>query len=561
MIVLLAASVLLGCSPAQRQRAKGFGDSGTTAAELERALTPRRVAVVIGIDSWEDPAFPPLRHAQRDASAMGDVLGLPDTGGFDEVIRLVGPDSAIRTRILETLRDLRARLRQQDSLLVYFSGHGTRRLVDGAWRRFLLPHDARVADLPRTSIDLADLQAFLRTLRSERIGLVVDACFHGGGKSVGGRTRESSDPLVPGLAPGAGIVHVGEAHLFATSSGRPAREDDRLGHGVYTHYLLEAMQWGFDKADVDGDGVLSAWEAHDHARARTLERTDGVQVPEAAIRTVGEADLVLAGSVGRRRDVERSLVYLYDGAADLDGARVFVDGRERGVFPGTLVVSPTTHHVVVRQPDGKLLVDGDVPFRSGAAYRIEDLVRITAGPSRALGARATTWVTPAFDEVGPVVAGIEAFVQGRLPRGPLRGLYVEGAIGFGGSPGRTSVAGPVRDARTAVSGALTGGLQRDVGALRLRGNLSVAARVFPPNEVDGSGGGLTEVGLWHVAAGPGGGVGLARGRWAGLLEARLLGSWLDLEGTGQPRLVPTGWVGLTLESSALPLPRRRASRE
>jgi len=543
--VLLAG--LLACSPVHKQRAKGFGDSGTTAAELDRALAPRRIAVVIGNDRWEDPAFAPLRHAERDAEAVGDVLGLPDTGGFDEVIRLIGPDAAVRPRILATLREIRARLRRQDSVLIYFSGHGTRQVIDGAWHRFLLPHDARVADLPRTAIDLADLQRFLTMMRAERIALIVDACFHGGGKSVGRTVVEGAPPL-PGLAPSASLLHVGEAHLFATSSGRPAREDDSLGHGIYTYYLLEAMLWGFADADADGDGVLSAWEAHDHARARTLVRTEGVQVPEAAIRTVGEADLVLAGSVRRRRDVERSLVYLYEGGEQLEGTRIFVDGRERGGFPGTLVVSPSSHHVVVRKADGTLLVDGDVPFRAGASYRLDDLVRLTSGPARVVGARATTWVAPALAEVGPTALGVELYALRRAREAPLRGLFVEGALGVGGSPARTA-AERISDGRPVFTASVAGGLQRDLGPLRLRGTMTLAGRLFPPDALEPGRGGLSEVGFWHLAAGPGLGVGLARRRTAALLEARLLGSWLDLDGRGSGRIVSVGWLGVSAELS------------
>lgn len=543
LLVLLAA-----CAPV-RQRPKGFGASGTTAVELERALAPRRFALVVGVDEYEDPAFSTLKHAASDAIAMGDVLALPDTGGFDEVIRLIGPEAASRTRILEVLRELRGQVREQDSVLVYFSGHGTRQLDGGVWHRYLLPPDARVADLSRTALDLADLQGFLRGLSAKRVVLMVDACFHGGGKSVGDRPRPVDAPPLPPLSPSAGGLQVGEAYLFATTSGRPAREDDRLGHGIYTYYLLEAMQWGFSDADVDGDGVLTPWEAHDHARSRTLARTESVQVPEAAIRTVGEGDLVLAGSPQRRRDVERSLVYLYDGAAGLDGARVFVDGRERGTLPGTVVVSPEPHHVTVRAEDGRVVVDGDVSFRQGVAYRIDDLVRATSGPARSVGLRSGLWTAPALAEIGRTVWGIEAYGQRRAQRAPFRGVYVEGALGIGGSPARQVVDQRVANGRFAAWGTVAAGVQRDLGRLRLRGNLALTGRVFPPDALPAGGATLSQVGFWHLALGPGGGVGLVEGRTAVALEGRVLASWLDLTGAGRHLVVPVAWLGVSFETS------------
>ena len=538
--------IVAACGP--RQRPKGFSDSGTTAVELQRALEPRRFALVIGIDTYEDPAFTPLKHAQRDATSMGNVLALSDTGGFDEVIRLVGPALATRDRIFEELRALRAELRRQDSVLVYFSGHGTRQLVENAWHRYLLPHDARVADLGRTAIDLGDLQAFLRTLAAQRVGLVVDACFHGDGKSVGGRAVRPGEIEPPGLSPSTTSLQSGEAYLFATTSGRPAREDDRLGHGVYTYFLLEAMRWGFADADADHDGVLTPWEAHDYARARTLAATDGVQVPEAAIRTVGEGDLVLAGSARRRQDVERSLVYLYDGRAGLDGARIFVEGRERGTFPGTLVVQPAPQHVVVRRADGTVVVDGDVSFKAGTAYRVEDLVRLTSGPARTVGARGVLWQAPALREVGAGTLGVEAYAQWRAQRTPLRGLFGELAVGLGTSPSRVPAEGRVRDARPAITSSVVAGFQRDIRRVRLRGSWALAGRVLPPDALDVATSALSEVGFWHLATGPGLGVGHAHGRSSFMLEARALGSSLDLDGAG-PRLVPMAWIGLGVETS------------
>ena len=548
MIGWLAIVALLACAP--RQRAKGFGDSGTTAVELERALAPRRIALVIGNNAYDDPAFGPLLHAEHDASVLGDVLALPDTGGFDEVIQVIGPDQARRSQILGHLRELRTRTRPQDSVLVYFSGHGTRQLEDGAWHRYLLPPDARVADLERTAIDLQDLQGFLRLLEAKRITLMVDACFHGGGKSVGDRPVQSEDPALPALAPSAGGLQKGEAHLFATTSGRPAREDDGLGHGIYTYYLLEAMQWSFSTADLDKDGVLTPWEAHDHARARTLARTEGVQVPEAAIRTVGQGDMILAGSAQRRRNVERSLVYLYDGAAGLDGAEVFVDGRSRGTFPGTLVVSPEPHHVTIRRADGTVLVDGDVTFESGAAYRVDDLMRATHGPSRTVGVRGGGWLSPGLSAVAPAAWGLEAYAQRRSQRGPTKGWYAEVSLGAGGSTARQVEGTRVADPRASVWASTALGLQRDLGPLRLRGNLGLTGRVFPPDALVDGGPRLSEAGFWHVAAGPGLGVGWVQGRRAGMLEARAVASVLDLEGDGTTQLVPMGWVGLSLETSS-----------
>ena len=63
MRLALAALVLLAaCVPAPI-RDKGLEPSLSTAAALARALEPRRVALVVGVDAYDDPLFPDLRHA------------------------------------------------------------------------------------------------------------------------------------------------------------------------------------------------------------------------------------------------------------------------------------------------------------------------------------------------------------------------------------------------------------------------------------------------------------------------------------------------------------------
>ncbi|MFH1464329.1 MAG: caspase family protein [Pseudomonadota bacterium] len=138
----------------------------------------------------------------------------------------------------------REELRREDLLVVYFSGHGTRAWDGTRWHRYLLARDSRTTDLDGTAIDLDVLQDFLPLLAPERKALIVDACFQGDGESsVQPTERELTEEAVASFVARPTAMSAGEARLFATTPGRPAREDDELGHGVYTYYLLEALSW------------------------------------------------------------------------------------------------------------------------------------------------------------------------------------------------------------------------------------------------------------------------------------------------------------------------------
>ena len=532
-------------------RDKGLEPARTTLEALAEVAPPRRLAVVMGVDRYGDPSFPSLKHARHDAEAVAAQLGSPQGGGFDEVVTLLDPT---RAQALAALRELAGSLRREDQVVLYFSGHGTRVAVGDEVRRFLLVSDATARDLSTSAIELEALQEWIGALPAARRTLIVDACFDGDGKSVA-RPGAVPEMLAGALAPRVGL---GEAHLYATTSGRPSREDDALEHGVYTYYLLDAMSWRFAEADVDGDGVLTAWEAHDHARAHTLEHTEGVQVPEAAFHVVGEADVVLAGTPDARAALERSLVYLYPvGPHDLSGARLMVDGRDKGVLPGTVPVAPGRHHVRVEDADGAFVVDGVMRFAPGRSYRADEVARLAQGPARIVGWRTVVASSPPLaSAVGAGAVGPELFWARRRNQGSGVGLLTELALGIGAAPSRRVGGELVLAARPTAWASVATGYQRDLGRLRWRAALGLSPVWVPPSyreadrDPEASPYASPDSAGWlFLAAGPTVGAGWVLGRgWTVHGELRPHLGALDADGDGRVSAVPWVVAGLGVEA-------------
>ena len=381
LFAALLAAAPVGCAHRTTWRDKGFAPAESTADAIEASFGPRRIALVVGVGEYDDPLFGDLRHTEADAIEFGDILESHDYGGFDRVITLTTRVQTTQARILTELVSLRNDLRSQDTLLVYFSGHGTMRLGSGDEPiLFLVPSDAQARDLPGTSLELAELQRFFSRIRSERKALVVDACFHGEGKSRLQPTVQQEIERMDAFPTLSRRVKLGqsEAHLFATSWGRPAREDDTLGHGVYTYYLLEGLTWNQLDSDANHDGLVTIYEAHDFARGATVSFTNGAQVPEAYFRVVGERDLVVTGEPEKRLESQLALIYYYDTAdSALDGAALMVDGRSKGVFPGSMPVDPGRHRVTIVGAEGTVLFD-----------RVIDIGFQESIPANAIGSKA-----------------------------------------------------------------------------------------------------------------------------------------------------------------------------
>jgi uncharacterized caspase-like protein len=551
----LVLSVVLGAGCAHADlRARGFRPASSTAGELAQALEPRRVAVLIGVDEYDSAAFQDLEFAAGDAAAMSALFDDPDLGGFDRTILLNTRRTTSREAVMRELRSIRSDLMPEDVFVLYFSGHGTlAKGEDGSGRLYLLPADADPGALDDTALELDALRDFFGRLAPQRKAFVVDACFHGRGKSVLNPDLNADVSTLLATTQQSALrgLGSGEAHLFASTLGRPAFEDRTLGHGVYTHHLLQAMSWARSEADLDGDGVVTAWEVHDYARRRTAEHTDSIQIPEASLRVVGDNDLVFSGELDERSRRDRALVYDYHGRNHFAGATLIIDGRSKGTFPGTHLIEAGNRRVEVRAADGEILLEGRADFGAGESVALADLsvkvredrgmqaVRVGGG-----GGPASIWGTL----WGDGFIALESWTAIRKPRAPVRGLYAAGSIGIGVSPTRQDLDRLLRQGRAVFWLGAEVGMSRDVNRLRLRVGWHFRGTLLPPAKVATAGPLRPEESGWIFGSmGPVGAVGVILSRRASfVVSGSLQGTPLDTNGSGVA-VVPFGTVTAGLE--------------
>ncbi len=324
---LVLTSMLLACGASHdgtKGGLVGFGPQGMTDEPA------RRFALVIGIDTFDDERFNELRYATTDAHAMAEAFD-----DFDHVVRLTEPEETDRESILDTLRVLRARAdRPRDILVVYVSSHGTlARKPGGALQRYVVARDSKLDQVATTAIAVQDLVQELDLTQARRKALILAMCHSGVGKShtddeLAKALSEEKSPLIP-------LDDVSEAMIVvsAAARGEPAREEDALGHDIYTYYLLKGMKEG----DTDADGAVTLSEAHDYARDRTYAHTNGLQRPSAETRILGRDPIVLHGT---RQRAALPVLYNYDNSAE--GIRVVVNDRTKGVLPGGVAMAPRT---------------------------------------------------------------------------------------------------------------------------------------------------------------------------------------------------------------------------
>lgn len=261
-------------------------------------------ALIVGISRYEDKNIRPLDYTHADAEAFGRLLADPRRCGIPkEHTRVLLDQEATLYNIKRAIgRWLHQEASDDSTVFVFFAGHGglesdrTGMEPDGI-QKYLLPWDAKHDDLFNSALSNADFHRLLNTVRARRLVIFMDACYSGGVAERGGRDLGVVGNPYERLAEGQGRLVIA-----ASKPNQRSWEDETLGHGIFTHHLLEALS---GKADADEDGFVSIMEVYKYlecnvpASARNLAR--GEQVP-MLIGSIA-SDIVLTIDAERVRDV------------------------------------------------------------------------------------------------------------------------------------------------------------------------------------------------------------------------------------------------------------------
>ena len=138
----------------------------------------------IGINKYQN--YSRLNNAVKDIQDVANVL-LQDYYFEQKNIRFLLEEEATRENIIEELHDLPGKLKTDDRILIYYSGHGKMDGELGYW----VPFDAK-RDRRASLINNSEVQAIVRTIKARHILLISDSCFSGSLLSKDARLAEGA---------------------------------------------------------------------------------------------------------------------------------------------------------------------------------------------------------------------------------------------------------------------------------------------------------------------------------------------------------------------------------
>ncbi|MDI6788565.1 MAG: SUMF1/EgtB/PvdO family nonheme iron enzyme, partial [Planctomycetota bacterium] len=188
--------------------------------------------VVIGINNYIN--FPKLATAVNGVKEVKKVL--LERYGFEtkRLVELYDTDATAK-RILAELRTLSGKIKPDDSLLIYYAGHGYLDEItkSGAW----IPVDGAKDD-PTTWLDNDILKKYLSVdaIKARHILLISDSCFAGDFFARSVSAPNITDAYVQ--------TAFGKASREAITSGgvEPVSDAGFSNHSVFAHFLLKALK-------------------------------------------------------------------------------------------------------------------------------------------------------------------------------------------------------------------------------------------------------------------------------------------------------------------------------
>jgi uncharacterized caspase-like protein len=208
-------------------------------ADRSATVSTKRYAVVVGVNDYSEAGIGNLSFCAADAEAFYDAL--LTYCEYDPKCVVLFSDGShedaqkpLRSNILAAIADMSSRATEEDSILFFFAGHGTRDARDS----YLLTQEFRTSVVAETSIHMNMINDYLRQSKARFTMRFFDACH-------AGRIGTRAAPVGPPDIQKHFLVEAeGSATLSACKEDQLAHEDPGLGHCIFSYCLVKGLSGG-----------------------------------------------------------------------------------------------------------------------------------------------------------------------------------------------------------------------------------------------------------------------------------------------------------------------------
>ncbi|MEA1953798.1 MAG: caspase family protein [Campylobacterota bacterium] len=237
----------------------------------------KQYAIVIGIEQYKNKDISYLPNAKNDAEAVSKLLMI---SGFD--VTEILTKEATKQNILNAIKNIKTKLSKDDSIFIYFAGHGKGiSLQNGNRVGYIIPYDFDASlksnepiDYDESAISLDNLKKYTYNFKAKHVMLALDSCFSGLTFNTRALAQPKSgdmnyyDKLLKRKA--INILTAGADEMVSDGQGK---------HSPFTKYLLKALDEGnLDLEDSDHFATFS--ELAMYIKTKVAKETGEKQTPQ-----------------------------------------------------------------------------------------------------------------------------------------------------------------------------------------------------------------------------------------------------------------------------------------
>ncbi|WP_016952075.1 caspase family protein [Anabaena sp. PCC 7108] len=238
--------------------------------QAQKTITAKLWLLLVGVNQYQDQKLPPLRYSAVDCQGLAEALTSATQQQFSQTEVVIFHDFTQELPLLSTvttsLKQITATAQPLDTILCYFSGHGI--IKPETQEAFLCLADTQKDNIQNTGLAVKELLQILDNSRAENQLIWLDAC-HSGGMTLKGinPTRQLLEILQQRAAKSKGFYA-----LLSCDVNQQSWEFSELGHGVFTYYLIQAL----NGKSANAQGMISVDGIYNYVFHQTLQYIDKI---------------------------------------------------------------------------------------------------------------------------------------------------------------------------------------------------------------------------------------------------------------------------------------------
>ncbi|MBI3395202.1 MAG: caspase family protein [Spirochaetia bacterium] len=255
----------------------------------------KRIAAVFGSNYKNNQAdIPPLDLCEADAQLL--IQSLKDQGHFDDVKVLLG-QMVTASNVEKTLKELSRTVGPDDTVVLYFYGHGTYQRDASA------PNGLRnyIVMFERPHVSDDQLNTWLKGIKSKKTVWIFDCCFSGGIVKKG---RRGMGDIPQGKDSPGTVIENGDDQFYFDNKAIIGSSDSNetsievgppINHGIFTYYFAEALK--LENGDLNNDKTVTALEAFEWSAKRIVDHAAKFNHKQHPQMSGNASGVMIAGNV------------------------------------------------------------------------------------------------------------------------------------------------------------------------------------------------------------------------------------------------------------------------